>query len=772
MIINKDDEQNFKCPECRSDININIDNLKKNFHLSQIIDSLSIHYKKLESLASTKKNDAEHLIQQINTKTMEFGNVNKILDNILKSLLENKEKHVQIINQLFNEIKQLLDNKKNNLLVENEKIIDQKVNLFKHEQNNIKKYISDINLEINLILDIFDNNLHTLDFLESESKLKSILSNIDADILKYNFNVQSIMHESEVEFVQYNNILHEGLCDEIALLSSPFNNITTGTGQNFAAVRLHNLINNFGKFYTKVIASEEYSIIDEIMLGLDNQFTKNTHQHDIHRTSPCYTSEADFKIKLIVFDQNNNRKNYGGDVISLVSEPNLSNFYVIDQNNGEYNIHGKFNCEGEHKLNIQINGKQLKHNPLINYQVANPDNTIFRNYTRNIINGLFTFTIVLYDNKNKRKKFSSNETIKIVANIGSEVNDNHIDLLYQVNDIGKGKFNVNGYFTSFCDYTLQIFINGKTNPKKMSFTNKSLNINDNCNCTITYETIIDRYINKLIRHKNKEWIFSNLDIDDNECVKIANSLNDNNIVSLKLDNGKIGLKGIKYLANVMNKNNSITELQLHKNIIKPEDFKFIAEMINNNKTITQLWLGGNYCGNIGAKYLSEVLHKNSTLIDLGLSNTILGLDGLICLTPAIVNNKSIKTLSLHWNCLGKNSGKYICEILQKNTSIETIYTYNNEIGDKGINLILDVLENINTLNPKSQLKVIDIRYNDIKNHSIYKRINDISEQYKNKFKIIIEPNTANTLNSSTTTNIINASTTTSGTKKKNKKSRR
>ncbi|CAF3691536.1 unnamed protein product [Adineta steineri] len=133
---------------------------------------------------------------------------------------------------------------------------------------------------------------------------------------------------------------------------------------------------------------------------------------------------------------------------------------------------------------------------------------------------------------------------------------------------------------------------------------------------------------------------------------------------------QIGDKGVKHLANALQRNETLTTLNLYGNGIRDEGAKYLANALQRNKTLTTLYLGESLIGNEGAKQSANALQHNQTLTYLNLYGNNIGDEGGEYLANALQQNKTLTELDLISNQISDNILRRINKILQNRARLK------------------------------------------------------------------------------------------------------
>jgi Ran GTPase-activating protein (RanGAP) involved in mRNA processing and transport len=192
---------------------------------------------------------------------------------------------------------------------------------------------------------------------------------------------------------------------------------------------------------------------------------------------------------------------------------------------------------------------------------------------------------------------------------------------------------------------------------------------------------------------------SSLILQDNElneesAEKIGSSLIQNKTLKkLKISDNKIKNKGA---ISILENGNKLISLNLSSNEILPEICFDLKKLLETSSNIQEINWDYNSVGLKGIKYIVEGLNKNKSLKYLSLKNTNIGNQGLKILSQGLRNNKILSTLDVSYNTITFESFSDLCDSLNTN-AVTCIKMKNNLLGDESMeyfaNIILSNLSN-------------------------------------------------------------------------------
>lgn len=214
--------------------------------------------------------------------------------------------------------------------------------------------------------------------------------------------------------------------------------------------------------------------------------------------------------------------------------------------------------------------------------------------------------------------------------------------------------------------------------------------------------------------------FSNNQMDENTLVVLFQSLG-KNVISLRIDNSKIGIHPAGELTKYISSNKSLRTLSLRDTGLRILELKEIVQAISESN-ISSLDLSSNTLSvgdknhlnslqilltsrlkfiDLSAnglndedsmKFLSLGLQKNSTLETLDLSNNQISCTTAEYISTAMKYNTGLKELRLNNNTLKNQGIETIVKFLAFNTTLEKLDLSTNEIEDEGYGLIYESLK--------------------------------------------------------------------------------
>ena len=202
---------------------------------------------------------------------------------------------------------------------------------------------------------------------------------------------------------------------------------------------------------------------------------------------------------------------------------------------------------------------------------------------------------------------------------------------------------------------------------------------------------------------------------------IARVLHKSNLLTLALENGNLGNRGIEALAKSLETNQSITKLDLSNGRFDVEGAKSIAEMLRNNTNLLELVFGGHgYLEPRELVALSKGLLHNTSLRKLkikALLNFSENSDaGLAALSLVLRKHKYIQELDLELMHQGEyffiteNTVEHFCQFLRLNQTLQSLTLTIDRITDVLIrNIISCISQNSSIRTLKLQLNLDSVQ---------------------------------------------------------------
>lgn len=134
-------------------------------------------------------------------------------------------------------------------------------------------------------------------------------------------------------------------------------------------------------------------------------------------------------------------------------------------------------------------------------------------------------------------------------------------------------------------------------------------------------------------------------------------LKDSGVQMLSLNGNGIGAQGVKYLCEVLEKSDSVRELHMQSNDIATEGAKLVAELVERTG-LRALTLPQNRIGLDGIRRLAEAVENSGTLQTLSVADNYVGLDGAKALINAAEGSESLRAVDLSANKLGDEDAEH------------------------------------------------------------------------------------------------------------------
>ena len=131
---------------------------------------------------------------------------------------------------------------------------------------------------------------------------------------------------------------------------------------------------------------------------------------------------------------------------------------------------------------------------------------------------------------------------------------------------------------------------------------------------------------------------------------LSTGIKDSNIQLLSLNGNGIGAQGVKYLCEIIEKGGVIRELHMQSNDIATEGAKIMAELIEKTE-LRVLALPQNRIGLDGIRRLAEAIENSSSLQVLSVADNYVGIDGAKALINATKGSENMKIIDLSSNKL-------------------------------------------------------------------------------------------------------------------------
>ena len=169
------------------------------------------------------------------------------------------------------------------------------------------------------------------------------------------------------------------------------------------------------------------------------------------------------------------------------------------------------------------------------------------------------------------------------------------------------------------------------------------------------------------------------------------------LMALNINDNKIGLNGIRALAQVLPKMPALIELNISNNKIGNKSLEILANSFAQQNQIKFLELEHNNIGSRGIESFSDFLVSNKTLRELSISNNKIRNKGAIALARALEKNTTLQDLDIAYNHISKKGGAKLAESLLQNNTLNKLTLRNNQIRGTGTLPFQQLLENNQTL---------------------------------------------------------------------------
>ena len=187
----------------------------------------------------------------------------------------------------------------------------------------------------------------------------------------------------------------------------------------------------------------------------------------------------------------------------------------------------------------------------------------------------------------------------------------------------------------------------------------------------------------------------------------------------KLKAGEV--PGLKYIFTIVE---SLNMDSCHLNEKDARMIRYCLKEVNSFASIKSLILSNNAIGCKGADALSEL-----KIDELDISNCKIGVGGAHSISKSLSNNSPLKRLYLYNNSLKVEGCRFIAKSLEENKNLEVLDLGSNLIRNKG-------LESLSTVF-KSQIKLLALKNNKIKDKSFNEFMNKYLESGNNHLKSLL-----------------------------------
>ncbi|KAJ5079306.1 rni-like superfamily protein [Anaeramoeba ignava] len=150
---------------------------------------------------------------------------------------------------------------------------------------------------------------------------------------------------------------------------------------------------------------------------------------------------------------------------------------------------------------------------------------------------------------------------------------------------------------------------------------------------------------------------------------------------LKLDNSRLGIKGLEALCTSLYEDDCVTQLSLRKSEINQQGARIISELLKKNQTITDIDLSSNPVGTAGVRFLVDAIisieSEKQNLKALYLNNIELKEEGAIIVSYLLENNQKLEILEIGANDITSRGLGYIADALKGNTRLVSLNLESN-----------------------------------------------------------------------------------------------
>lgn len=180
------------------------------------------------------------------------------------------------------------------------------------------------------------------------------------------------------------------------------------------------------------------------------------------------------------------------------------------------------------------------------------------------------------------------------------------------------------------------------------------------------------------------------------------------LISLNLDENRIGLIGAKDLGKALEKNSTLQSISLKSNQLDGANIKYLVNGLQYHKTIQSINLSDNEIGELGSKMTRKLLnHPSIKQLDLSYSYGNLGRRDVSKLAKALEKSTKLQSLKIKSNGIDDSGAASLAKALKKNTTLLSLNLGWNNIRHKGLKAIT------NALNSNKSLTFISLKGNDI-----------------------------------------------------------
>jgi hypothetical protein len=144
----------------------------------------------------------------------------------------------------------------------------------------------------------------------------------------------------------------------------------------------------------------------------------------------------------------------------------------------------------------------------------------------------------------------------------------------------------------------------------------------------------------------KELFLSYADLEEEEVLNVIKELQGSNLVVLNLSHNKVGDKGAKLLAEILN-TTKLQELYLWSTNITDEGYKSLSNSLSSNTTLTSLQLRSNPVTADALSHLAKSLQSNSTLRVLDLWYNPVSEKSFTDFADVVAKHKALQEIHIH-----------------------------------------------------------------------------------------------------------------------------
>ncbi|KAK9834878.1 hypothetical protein WJX81_005732 [Elliptochloris bilobata] len=177
-------------------------------------------------------------------------------------------------------------------------------------------------------------------------------------------------------------------------------------------------------------------------------------------------------------------------------------------------------------------------------------------------------------------------------------------------------------------------------------------------------------------------------LEDDKARLLADGLARSRVTHLSLAHNRIGDRGAKALAQLLEEPNTLEELVLDNNQILAPGGRALARALRGNPVLASLQLQLNRVGDEGACALAEALLGNSRLQRLGLGANRLGFQAAAAFSWMLRSNSSLLALDVSCNPLTAAGGEELRSALQHNMGLLGLEMRHSQVSEEAEQAIL------------------------------------------------------------------------------------